>query len=51
MSLLDLRDDPRERSDVAAEHRDVVTRLNAQHDRVLCEFPAGSPDRSAPATV
>jgi hypothetical protein len=50
MSLFDLRDGPGERRDVAAEHRDVVARLKAHYDRVVREFPAGSPDRSAPAT-
>ena len=46
----DLRDDPAEQHDVAAEHPDVVARLKAHYDRVVREFPAGSPDRLAPAT-
>jgi hypothetical protein len=50
MSLFDLRDDPGELRDVAAEHPDVVARLKAHYDRVVREFPAGSPDRSASAT-
>jgi hypothetical protein len=50
MSLFDLRVDPGERRDVAAEHRDVAGRLKAHYDRVVGEYPAGSPDRSTPAT-
>ena len=50
MSLFDLANDPAEQHDVAAEHPDVVARLKAHYDRVVKEFPAGSPDRSAPAT-
>jgi arylsulfatase A-like enzyme len=49
MSLFDLRDDPGERRDVAAEHPDIVARLKAHYDRVVGEFPAGSPARSAQA--
>ncbi len=45
MSLFDLRDDPAERHNVAAEHRDVVERLKADYDRLMGELPADSPAR------
>lgn len=40
MSLFDLENDPAEQHDVAAQHRDVVARLKAHHDRLVAEFPA-----------
>ena len=43
MSLFDLRDDPGEQRNVAAEHPDIVARLRAEYDRAVRETPAGSP--------
>lgn len=47
MSLFDLRDDPGERRNVAAEHPDVVQRLKTEYDRVLRDGPNGSNGRPA----
>lgn len=43
MSLFDLRDDPGEHRNVAAEHPDVVQRLKAEYDRVLRDGSNGRP--------
>ncbi len=45
MSLFDLKDDPGEQHNVAAEHKEIVARLKAHYDQVARESAAGSPGR------